>query len=146
MMATREQVIEALFAVLQTSGSFVTTGRRLVDPEGITVEESPALFLVEHQDPYDRKAGYNQLPKRTMEARAIIYNNVGDNQNLIPSTFINNALDAIDVSFAIDNRQTNSFTLGGLVAACTIDGTIERASGDVTGKAMAIVPIRILLP
>jgi hypothetical protein len=146
MMATREAIMEALFVLVQQSGTFITIGRRLVDPEGLDVAQSPALFLVEHEDPYERKAGYNQLPKRELSARAIIYNDVGSNQNLIPSTFINNALDALDTLFKPDNRQTNSLTLGGLVLACLIDGTVTRASGDVTGKAMAIVPIRILLP
>jgi hypothetical protein len=147
MSASREAIVEALFALIQQSGDFTTVGRRLVDPEGLDPTESPALFVIEHEDPYDRKqGGFNQLPKREMSVRAIIYNDVGSNQNAIPSTFINNALDKLDTLFLPDSRITNTLTLGNLVLACLIDGAVTRASGDVTGKAMAVVPIRILLP
>jgi hypothetical protein len=146
MAATREQVMEALFAVLQGIATFVTSSRRNQDPEGLGPTQTPALFLVEHEDEWDRKQGYNIQAKRTLNAKAIIYIDVGSNPNAIPSSFINNALDALDVAFAPDNRATNAFTLGGLVAAVTIDGTSTRASGDFTGKGLAIVPIRILFP
>lgn len=140
--------MEALLTLLKNSGDFVTSGRRLVNPEGLGPTQSPALFLVEHEDPYERKAqGYNLPPKREMQVRAIIYNDVGSgNQNAIPSQFINNVLDELDTLFVSDTLSTNTQTLGGLVKAVLIDGVITRASGDVTGKAMAVVPIRILLP
>ena len=147
MAATREQIMEALFAVVSASGAFVTKGRRMVSQTGLSPALSPAVFLIEHLDVYERKqGGYNVQPKRELHALAIMYNDTGSNQNAIPSTFINNALDALEGLFAPDNKVTNTFTLGGLVQACVLDGTSERASGDVTGKAMAIAPIRILLP
>lgn len=146
MAATREQVMEALFAVLQTVGTFATKSRRLQDTENLGPHETPALFLVEHEDNWDRKQGFNIQAVRQLHARALIYIDVGNDPNKVPSQFINNALDATEAAFVPDNLQTNTFTLGGLVLSVTIDGASTRASGDITGKALVVIPIRILLP
>jgi hypothetical protein len=42
--------------------------------------------------------------------------------------------------------MTNLCRLGGLVASLTINGEVIKAPGDISGKSLAIVPIRILLP
>lgn len=146
MAATREQIMEALFAVLQTTGSFVTVGRRLQDPEGLGPSATPALFLVEHEDEWGRKQGFNIQAVRELRARVLIYIDAGSDPNKIPAQFINDTLDAIEAAFVPDNRQTNTFTLGGLVLSVTIDGNSTRAAGDLTGKALVVIPIRILLP
>lgn len=147
MSTPRETVVAALFKLLQGCGEFVTASRRLMDPEGLGPAETPALFLMEDTDHWDRSAGFNQLPKRTLMLKALIYTDVGaTNFNALPATFLNNTLDAIEAAFQPDNVNTGAFTLGNLVEAATIDGTSQRASGDVTGKGMAVVPIRILLP
>jgi len=145
-MATREQIMEALFNVLEGTATFVTSSRRNQNPEGMDPANTPALFLIEHTDGWDRKPGYNIGPIRELRCVAIIYIDVGSNPNAIPSSFINNTLDAIEGAFAVDSKQKNTFTLGGLVQACLLDGESTRASGDITGKGLAIVPIRILLP
>ena len=147
MAATREQIVSALFKILQGSAEFVTTGRRNTNPEGLDPSLTPALFLVEDTDKWDRSAGYNEFAKREMKLYAIIYNDVGSsNPSLVPNTIINNALDAIEVAMVPDDIVNGVFTLGGLVQSCTIDGQSQRSSGDTTGKALAIVPIRILFP
>ena len=146
--ASREQVMNALFALLQTTGNFITASRRLENQENITPEMSPALFVVEHLDDYKRPV-IAAPPKRDLTAMAIIYNNVGvstDAMNRIPASPINNAIDAMDAIFNGDNPLVKKNTLGGLVEACFIEGTIVRASGDVDGKASAFIPIRIILP
>jgi hypothetical protein len=146
MATTIEQAVSALFAVLQGTATFVTSSRRNQNPEGMNPANTPALFLIEHQDEFDRKQGYNIQAVQSLRLMAIIYIDVGSDPNAIPSTFINNTIDAIKAAFAPDDRVRNTFTIGGLVQACTIDGQTSRASGDVTGKGLAIVPIRILFP
>jgi hypothetical protein len=153
MAASRESILQALYNLLSKSASFKSGGRRLVDPEGITPDESPALFLVAHEDPYKREQGYNLPPKREISALAFFFNTVGKDPNTglpdpnaIPEKPINDALDALDALLAPDNRMTKANTLGGLVQACLIDGTVMRSSGDVNGRAAARIPIRILLP
>ena len=145
-MATREQALTALLALLSTAGEFTTIGRRLVDPEGITPAMSPALFLVSHDNEYERDV-IAAPPKRDIHAAVLIYNDVGPaNPNVIPESFINDALDAIDGLLKGDNPLVKKNTLGGLVEACFIEGTVAFSSGDVTGKAAVAVPIRIILP
>lgn len=146
MGATREQIMEALFAVLQQAGTFVTSSRRNQNPENMDPANTPALFLSEHTDGWDRSKGYNVQAIRELRCVAVIYIDVGTNPNAIPSSFINNTLDAIEVAFTPTDRMRNTFTLGGLVQACVLDGTSTRASGDITGKGLAVVPIRILFP
>jgi hypothetical protein len=146
MAVTREAIMEALLAVLSGTAAFVTISRRNQNPEGLSPASTPALFLVEHEDTWDRRQGYNIAPVRTLAAVAIIYIDTGTNQNAIPSSFINATLESIEAAFVPDNRQTNTFTLGGLVQACILDGPSTRASGDVTGKGLVVVPIRILIP
>jgi hypothetical protein len=146
MSATREQIMEALFAALQATAGFETASRRLQDPEGLNPTDTPALFLVEHEDEWGRKQGFNIQAVREIRARALIYIDAGNDPNKLPASFVNNTLDAIEAAFVPDNRQTNTFTLGGLVLSVTIDGISTRASGDVTGKALVVLPIRILLP
>jgi hypothetical protein len=147
MAVSREQAISALFAILNSSAEFITSGRRNTNPENLGPSMTPALFLVEGIDKWDRvQAGYNNLAKREMKLFAILYNDVGTDDTLVPNTVINNALDAIEAAMEPDNIQTGCFTLGNLVESCTIDGESQRSSGDTTGKALAVVPIRILFP
>lgn len=146
-MASRETIITALFNALAASASFRTVTRRNRDPEGLAPAETPALILVETFDKWGRGSGYNQLAQREIRLAAMIYNDVGPNDpNAIPSAPVNNAIDAFEALMQPDNWQTETFTLGGLVQACLIDGETQRASGDTTGKALAVVPIRILIP
>lgn len=144
-MATREQAMTALLALLAATAQFVTIGRRNRDPESLSPAESPALFLVEHSENYDRKS--RSLPAiRRLHVKAIFYNDSGDNTDVIPSTPINNALDSLDLALKPDSPMTGAFTLGGLVTSLMIDGEIEKAPGDVTGKSLAVVPLVIELP
>jgi hypothetical protein len=145
---TREQIMQALFARLSGApgqSSFVTTGRRLVDPENIAAQQRPALFVIAHGESYERE-GTNIPPRRTMDALALIFTDVGHDKNAIPEAQLNNLLDAIDAAMVPDNPLSGELTLGGLVKSCVIEGGIERASGDITGKGMAVVPIHIVLP
>jgi hypothetical protein len=146
MPTTREQAVAALFNVLKASSEFITSGRRNTNPEGLDPSMTPALFLVEDSDKWDRSSGYNNLAKREMKLYAIVYSDVGTNDSAVPNTIINDALDAIEASMVPDDQINGTFTLGKLVQSVTIDGESQRSSGDTTGKALAVVPIRILLP
>lgn len=145
MTVARETVMQALFVALQTSGKFKSVGRRNRDPETIGIESSPALMLVEHSESY-RSPTTHQPPIRKLMVRAIVYFDVGGDDNAIPSGVINPILDAIDALFRPDNAMTGQFTLGGLVQSAIIDGAVVKAPGDKTGKGLAMVPITITLP
>lgn len=145
-MTTREQAVTALFNLLSASSAFVTKGRRNTNPEGLGPSQTPAFFLVEDGDKWDRSSGYNNFAMREMKLYAIVYNDVGTDDTQVPNTIINNALDAIEAVMVPDDVINGTFTLGKLVQSCTIDGESQRSSGDTTGKALAVVPIRILFP
>jgi hypothetical protein len=145
MAASRETIINALFTKLVTSGQFNTTGRRNRDPESIAPEQTPALLLVEHTEKYAIPSP--SLPaKRMINLRAILYTDVGDDDNAIPATVINNLLDGVDAALVPDDPTSQRCTLGGLVYSVKIDGDVIKAPGDVTGKGLAIVPLQILIP
>ena len=144
-MVTREQVMQALFALLQSTGSFVTVSRRNRNPEGLTPAQCPALFLLEDAEEPKRKS-LNMPPVRELTVKAIFYHDCGTDENAVPSALINAVLDALDAALLPDNLQTGFCTLGGLVFAIYISGSVTKAPGDITGKSLAIVPLRIVLP
>ena len=143
-MATREQVMTALLALVRSTGDFVTVSRRNRDPNSIGPDQSPALFLLEDSEQY-AVTSIAMPPIRHLIVSAIFYNDGGADQNVIPATPINNALDALDAALQPTN-PTYRFTLGGLVESVMIDGEVKKAPGDKTGKSMAIVPLRVILP
>ena len=53
-MATREAILEALLAVIASSGDFALTGRRNRAPETIGPSLSPAVFLVKALESWRR--------------------------------------------------------------------------------------------
>ncbi|MGH6836543.1 MAG: hypothetical protein ACREC9_13605 [Methylocella sp.] len=143
MAATREQVMTALLAAL--GGQFTTVGRRNRNPETVASPGKPALILDDHRDLYERQAP-SLPPRRIMDVMAIVYFDIGQDETAVPSTVLNNLLDGIDTAMAPDSLVTGRFTLGGLVYSCLIDGEIIKAPGDVTGKGLATVSIKIILP
>lgn len=149
MPATREQIMTALVALLQpitAQGTpLAAIGRRLRDPENVPGNERPALFLVEHQDHWRRESP-SQPAVRTMLIWAVLYTDVGTNENLIPSTQVNYFIEAIEAALASDNPIFNRCTLGGLVHSVMLKGDGIRAAGDTTGKSLCAMPIEILLP
>jgi hypothetical protein len=143
-MATREDIANALLARLTVSGAFVLSGRRLLGPETIPKEQTPALFLIDANELYETQE--RNLPsKRMLGFDAVVYVDVGADVNAVPATPLNNALDAIDAALKPDGGQ-GFLTLGGKARSVKIVGEIEKAPGDVTGKGLAIVPIEVLIP
>ena len=150
MAVSREAVMQALLNVLAPPGqtAFVTVGRRLDNPENIAQAQKPALFLVEHEDEFIKELPEHPLVQ-VMTVLVFLYTDVGNEiagQNAIPQAPLNGLIDALVAALKPDNPVTRKQTLGGLVSAVWLHGTAPRATGDVTGKAMSVVPIRFLLP
>ena len=147
MSASRETILNALLTLAGTvTGiSAANTSRRNRAPEDITPAQCPALFVLESGDEYERPSP-SLPPKRHLMVSLAIYNDVGAaNLNLIPTAAINNALDALDAALK-PTDPSGLFTLGGLVSYVVIEGEARRSPGDRTGKAVAIVPLRVMLP
>ena len=144
-MATREAVLSALLAAVEAQSFFATTGRRARDPSVIVPTLSPACFLVRSGETVRRNSP--SAPRiTTIHVSAFVYNDVGAEPNAIPETALNNAMEALEAALAIDNQAAQTCTLGGLVYAAFLRGEVHTAPAELTGKALAIVPIDIILP
>lgn len=149
MAIDRETVMDALLALLGTATAngvpFTSKGRRLRDPENVPSNDRPALFVVEHIDNWERQSV--SLPARTeLKAWAIIYSDVGTDENLIPMTQLNQFIQAFEALLQPDNPIVGRCTLGGLVYSCMLKGEGIRAAGDTTGKSLCAAPIEIIFP
>ena len=145
MSTTREQALAALLAAVQARNYFVATGRRARDPSVIGPTLSPACFLVRSGETIVR-ASPSKPRVATIHVSAFVYGDVGPAANAIPETALNNAMEALEAALAIDDFARQTCTLGGLVYAAFLRGEVHTAPAELTGKAMAIVPIDIILP
>jgi hypothetical protein len=150
MKPTREQVYLALLAKLQTVANFVTVSRRFIDPNNLTEGLCPALIQIE-VDEDSKHIQRNLGPIMTLHVDVTIVvclpqiNEAIGQETQFPQTILNPIIDAIEAAFAPDNISKNKFTLGGLVEHCYIEGKIEKDQGVLFPKALAIVPVEILL-
>ncbi len=144
-MATRNEIITALVAKLTAAWPFVVVTRRNRDPKQLSVADTPAMIVVELPEDISRPSPDAQ-PKITLNVAALIYVDVGPDENAIPAAVLDDILDAVFVALAPDSPAFSRQTLGGLVQWCMISGQIDRSSGDLTGKAAAAIPIEILIP
>lgn len=139
---SRETIMEALLAQVTSGGAFITTGRRLL--HWTKVAAQPALFLRHVTDEYPpRPTG---IPaKVVMECEVWIYSQGGADPDVAPDVAMNDLLDALEQSLS-PPPAFRTQTLGGLVRHAWIEGKIEVHPGDLDGQAIAVVPIRILVP
>jgi hypothetical protein len=141
MTAARETIMQALFALVSGSASFVTASRRLQLWGSLSAAEKPAIFQYERDDNY--RNGNNYLPIVEMNVDLYIYTAPGMDSGVTPISVLNPLIDAIDAALA-PNRVTRRQTLGGLVSHCYIDGKIMKDPGDLDGDGIAVIPVKIL--
>ena len=60
------------------------------------------------------------------------------------ATALNGLLDAVEA--ALNPFPLEAQTLGGLVTHCWIDGSTDYHPGDLDGQAIAVVPVKVLVP
>ena len=144
-MTSRETAINALLGVLTTAWPFVTVSRRNPGAENLGSTQTPALFLIDLNEDYRRPS--ESMPAiRTLHCLAIIYHDAGTDPNVIPASMINTILDGFDLALQPDNPMRGTCTLKGLVQSVKINGEIEKAPGDITGKSVAIIKIEVVMP
>ncbi len=140
-MVAREQIMQALFALVSGSSSYVTASRRLRLWTDVSSGEKPAIFQYERDDMYAN--GKNYLPIVEMSVDLFVYIDAGKDQSIAPITVLNPLIDAIDAALK-PSPVTNKQTLGGLVSHCYIDGKVMKDPGDIDGDGIALIPIKIL--
>lgn len=144
---TRKAVAAALLTLLTPAGSpfFAgNTGRRLRNPENSAQPGQPGVYVIKPHEKFDRSKSL--LPaKRDMNFLAVIYTDVGADENAIPADVIDDLVDYVEAQLAPDTI-TGRQTLGGLVQSVVIDGDANFSPGDETGKGETVIPIRVTLP
>ena len=140
-MNSREAIMQALFALVSASSSYVTASRRLKLWDAVASADKPAIFMYERDDVY--RNGDKYLPIVEMHVDLFVYIDAGKDQSIAPITVLNPLVDAIDAALA-PNPGTRKQTLGGLVSHVWIDGKIMKDPGDIDGDGIALIPVKIL--
>jgi hypothetical protein len=140
--ATRETVYAALFAKLQTLPGLVTVSRRLQNVQDVQPEQFPAAFQL--QGSQEAKFSGNTPSTYTWKADWLLYVH-DDDPTSAPSIQLNTLIDAA-CALLDPSPATNRQTLGGLVEYCAIDGNIQVFEGVLGNRAVAVLPITIVLP
>ena len=140
-MISREDVMAALLERLSLP-DFMTISRRNRAPETLSPASTPALMLVSHKEHYERPSASSPA-KITLHLLAIVYVDVGNDDNAIPDAILNHLLDQITITLQPDQPALGRTTLNGLVQSVMIDGEITKAPGDVSGKGLAVIPITV---
>jgi len=141
----REAIMQALLTLVSESAGFVTIGRRL---EWVAkVAGLPALYVIATDNEYQQH-GTTFPPRRTIGAEIWVY--AATDLQQPPGAQLNPLLDAIEAALGVMPGQAQ--TLGGLVVHCWIGGDdgqkarIEIFEGHASSRAVAIIPVRILVP
>jgi len=173
MSGTREQIMDALLAILQArlgaAGSNVikSFARRFIMYEDFknmmangTSPALPALYLFDGTafgggvDAWEQR-NPGTPDKRTMDRSIVIYATIpgagspsGPDGTTSGGHVLQPLIEAVEAGMAPDNMVLNLLTLGGLCRHAWIEGQGFLVSGDVdpSGLCMQTIPVRILIP
>ena len=143
---TREAIFQALFALGaaaawgEPAAGFAYASRRARPFDDLPAV--PAFCQSEPGEEVERAPG--QPPRRVLLATWTVHHATGDPD--APGAAANNLiLDALDARLRPDGPD-GCCTLGGLVAHAWIEGETLKDPGDLEGRALLAVPVRILVP
>jgi len=143
MSASRETIFAALFDVLQNAYPWVTCSRRLENIQDL----SPNVFPAAYQLQGNQALKYQGVTPTvgTWDATWLLYS-YSDDPRVAPSTPLNAMVDAVLAALKPNDGPVLRNTLGGLVEYAAAEGNIEIFEGVLGDRALAIVPIKILVP
>lgn len=138
---TLETIDAALFALLQSSFTFVTSSRRLKFYGDTPMEDQPALFLATG----DMEPRMNPLgqPYRWRLMRKIWLYAYTQDDTTTPSSIMNPVVNAI-LNVLKPTTPGDRVTLGGLVYNVQIAGRIMTDEGLLGPQAVAVIPVELL--
>jgi hypothetical protein len=139
--ATREQVYAALFAKLQSVTGLTTVSRRLQNVQDVQPESFPAAYQLQGQQMAKYQGATPSL--LTWKADWLLYVHDADLSSA-PSTQLNALIDAAS-NVLTPAPGFERQTLGGLVEYCAVDGNIQVFEGVLGDRAVAVLPITIVL-
>lgn len=154
MAVDREAIMAALFTRLQSVAGIQTSSRVFRPWDQVSPAEQPALFLVTGNQTAKPQ---RKLPTVwTLQPTIYLYVRHDADPTAAPGTALNQMIQAVaaalertpteahtSTAFA-DDPQDPHTTLGGLVNACYISGTIETDEGLMQNQGVAIIPLEIV--
>lgn len=143
-MINREAIFTALFTLVSSVPLFKLKSRRQMHWDDVNVTDCPAFFMVQKGQTATRATRSPTV--WTFEVDLIVYVKTSGDHKDTPSTALNAVLDAIEAVMAPVNVVDPRQTLGGLVHDCRIEGAVETDEGALGETAVAIVPVRIIVP
>jgi hypothetical protein len=139
---SRATIVNALFMRLTSAGNFATIGERLV--YWTEVAEQPALFVRYTGDEYAPRL--TRMPaKVVVECEVWLYTKAGENPAVPPAIALAGLVDMVEQLLA-PGPNAEAQTLGGQVTHCWIEGRTDIHPGDLDGQAIAVIPVKILVP
>lgn len=149
--ATRQQVFNALFQVVQTIPSptnqpWRSFSQHLKSFDDYPAEAQPVITLYRMPQVAEQKTfGVTKWHWKVVLIVFYRIDAIQCAQNKIwPEQLVDNFIDAVEQRFQTDPLN-NRFTLGGLVWHCFIDGAITFDSGVVDNQAIIVIPLSIYL-
>lgn len=156
MIPSRETIFAALFALVNTPAMLVSGGglfntitrRPKLWSEYNNSADFPVLGMVEPDEQYEYRQGKASPANRTLKAQFWIYTAVPQDDAVIPSTILNNCIDAIENALTPVPSPSNGGiqTLGNLVQSAWISDAPKKAPGYTDVNGLAIIPVSILVP
>lgn len=140
----REPIYSALFALVSNTTGIVTASRRAKAFADISAGQQPALYMEQKSEQQDVTT---KMPgKWILNVDFLVYVATGGNDSsVIPAMILNPILDEICAKL-VPSSPIGEQTLGGLVARCRIQGSIEIVEGVQGDQAMAVIPVVIFTP
>lgn len=141
----REPIYEALFNLVWNAAPFKTHSRRWKPWDQVT--DQPAIFMTQNAEDWRRVRG--MPPVVSLEVDLVIYSNVGEDPNALISPPLNALIQAVASALkptSPNDVALNVQTLGGLVFRAWIEGQVMIREGMIAGQAIAVIPVKILIP
>ena len=154
MAVDTEAIMTALASRLSSIPGVVTFNRKWRSWEGLSAAEQPALFMTNGNQ--IAKAQRSMPTVWTLLPTLYLYTRHDADPAATGATVQNQLLKAVvaalqrtpgEVAQAgpfVNDGQDPHTTLGGLVSACYINGTIETDEGLLQNQGVAIIPIEIV--
>jgi len=155
MIVSRETIYAATFArIAALKGTVIQDcSRKLIHWEDLQPSQMPFVCQVQMPERGDYKLMQGVPTKWNGRISYVIYVSSAGDSDLVPSTAMNNVVDAIEAAFSPfkSNGQRNTdeqqgrCTLGGLVHDIRVFGEVELDDGSLGTQSVAIVPVEFIV-
>lgn len=139
----REDVYKAVFDQISSVAEFKVKSRRFKSFDEMNPGESPAIYMLQNKEvPVQEK----HFPtKWFLQVNFFIYINTGADKNRVPSTQLNQIIDALEVKLRPElSKQVQTLGINGVSHVWIAEDGIDYNEGVLDNVAIAIIPVNIL--